>query len=126
MQTMEVVEDRKKVILDEKKQFLEDIIKAAARYERLLTNKDFQDVLSDLRTIADLHDKEVKVYLTMYTSASSFFKKIRFAEVMSQHQSKKETIEEAVNYPSLIVQKAEIAREELAKLKIQEKENENV
>lgn len=122
METEESKLDKKQKLIESKKGFLSDIINAAARYERLLANKDFQDVLADLRNVVSLHEDEIKGYLKAYSMTSSFFKKMRLAEVLGQHQLKKDQIEEAVNYPQLLVQKAVEAREELAVLKDQEKE----
>jgi hypothetical protein len=50
---------------------------------------------------------------------------MRLAEIMAQHQLRRDQITSAINYPNMIVQKANEAREELSKLKEQEKENEN-
>lgn len=122
MQTEETLQEQKKQLKESKIAFLTSIIDASARYERLLVNKDFQDVIDDLKNIVNLHDNEIKGYLRVYSLTSSFFKKMRLAEVLGQHQLKKDQIEEALNYPKLIVQKAVEAREELAVLKAQEKE----
>lgn len=122
MQTEDTLIDTKKKLLNDKINFLTDIVNASARYERLLANKDFQDILTDLKNLIDLHENEIKGYLKAYSLTSSFFKKMRLAEVLGQHQLRKDQIEEAVNYPKLIVDKAVEAREELAKLKDQEKE----
>jgi len=126
MQTELTLHAKKQEQLAVKRAYQEEIIKASARYERLLANKDFQDVLTDLKNLVKLHQDEILGFLRVYSLTSSFFKKMRLVEVMSQHQIRKEQIEEAINYPSLIVQNAEIAREDLAKLKEQEKENSNV
>ena len=127
METIISAEERAKAKREEHKLFLEQIITASARYERLLVNKDFQDIMADLKNVVDMHEKEIKVYLQSYSLSSSFFKKMRLAEVMGQHQMKKEQIEEAINYPKMIVAKAAEAREVLAKIKEQElKENNNV
>lgn len=126
---MEVIgasEERKKNYMDEKAKFLEEIITAAARYERLLALKDFQDLLVDLGKLVALHKSEINSYLEAYSLASSFFKKMRLAEVMAQHQIRMQQIQEAVNYPQVLVQKAVESREELAKLKAMAKENVNV
>jgi hypothetical protein len=125
MQTEDIVQDKKKELIENKKKFLIDIIAASARYERLLSNKDFIDIMKDLTNVVSMHDNEIKGYLSVYSMSSSFFKKMRLAEVMSQHQLKRDQIQEAINYPQNIVQQASIAREELDKLKQQEKENEN-
>jgi hypothetical protein len=126
MQTEEATLSAKQKLIESKQKFLTDIILAAARYERLLVNKDFQDLLLDLSNLVKLHDDEIKGYLATYSISSSLFKKMRIAEIMGQHQLRRDQIQEGINYPQMLVGKAREAREELAKLKEQEKENTNV
>lgn len=126
METPQAVEERKKELQQQKTKFLEEVISAASRYERLIVNKDFLDVLEDLKKLVDLHKAEINGYLTAYSLSSSFFKKMRLAEVMSQHQLRMQQIQDAINYPQTLVQKAIEAREELVKLKTIERENSNV
>lgn len=126
METPQAVEERKKELQQQKIKFLEEVISAASRYERLIVNKDFLDVLEDLKKLVDLHKSEINGYLTAYSLSSSFFKKMRLAEVMSQHQLRMQQIQDAINYPQTLVQKAIEAREELVKLKTIERENSNV
>ena len=124
MITEEAKQNQHKTVLEEKKQFLKEIVDAAARYERLMVNKDFLDVLADMENVAKLHAEEVQGFLKAYSLSTSFFKKMRLAEVMGQHQMRQEQIIEAVNYPKLMVEKAKEARELLSKIREQElKEN---
>lgn len=122
METIDIQEAKKEQIKKEKLDFLQSIIVASARYERLLANKDFQDVLSDLQNVVKVHEEEIAGYLKAYSFTTSFFKKMRLAEVLGQHQMRKTQIEEAISYPNVIVEKARQAREELSTLKAQEKE----
>lgn len=126
METPQSTEDKKKLLRQEKIKFLEDVVAAAGRYERLLVNQDFIDMLADLKKISDLHESEIRGYLAAYSMSSSFFKKMRLAEVLGQHQLRKSQIDEAMSYPATLVQKAVEAREEIAKLKALDKETTNV
>lgn len=126
METPQSTEDKKKLLRQEKIKFLEDVVAAAGRYERLLVNQDFIDMLADLKKISDLHESEIRAYLAAYSMSSSFFKKMRLAEVLGQHQLQKSQIDEAMSYPATLVQKAIEAREEIAKLKALDKETTNV
>lgn len=126
METPQAVEDKKKQLREDKAKFLQEIVAAAGRYERLLVNQDFVDMLEDLKKVAELHEKEVRGYLAAYSLSTSFFKKMRLAEVMGQHQLRQSQIEEAISYPATLVQKAVEAREEIAKLKALDKETTNV
>lgn len=125
METPQAAEEKRKLLRDEKIKFLQEIISAAARYERLLAVQDFQDILTDLKKLVELHETEIRGYLAAYSMSSSFFKKMRLAEVLGQHQLKKTQIEDAINYPQQLVDKASEAREEIAKLKALDKETSN-
>lgn len=123
METELMLEEKKQRIVEEKKKFLKEIIDASARYERLLANSDFINVLSDLKNLCKLHEDEIQGYLKAYSMSTSFFKRMRLMEVLGQHQLRKEQIENAINYPAMIVSKANEAREDLAKISEQEREN---
>lgn len=121
MITEEARQTQEKDQRDENIKWLKQIIDAAARYERLMSNKDFQDYLSDRQKIIQLHEGEIQGYLQMIAAAPSIFKRMRLMEVITQHQIRKECVEESILYPHQIIQKAREAREELKT--IREKEN---
>lgn len=122
MQLQSDIELKKQERKEQEIKFLTEIVEASARFERLLANSDFVKVLEDLKRVAQTHDEEIQGYLKAYSFSTSFFKKMRLAEVLGQHQMRKDAILEAISYPSLIVEKAREAREKLAQLKSQEKE----
>lgn len=126
METPLSTEEKKIQLRNDRIQFLTDIITASSRYERLLANSDFIAVMNDLQNVVKNHDDEIQGYLQAYSLTSSFFKKMRLAEVLGQHQLRKSQILDAINYPKMIVEKAKEARESLAKLKEQEKETNHV
>lgn len=126
METPQAAEDKRKTLVENKIQFLREIITASARYERLNANQDFIDILNDLKNIVAMHKAEIEGYLTAYSLTSSFFKKMRLAEVMGQHQMRMQQIQEAISYPASIIQKAVDARTEIAKLIELQKEIANV
>lgn len=73
------------------------IIRASARYERLVVLGDFQDMLKDLENLKKVHEAEVKGW-TEQLEGTSFFKKMRLVEVISVHQIRANQIIEALAY----------------------------
>ena len=125
MITEENKAEKAKSQLEEEIDYLKQIIEASSRYERLLSNSDFNGILADLKKVAQFHKEEIDNYLKMFSLSTSFFKRMRLTEVMSQHQTKMDIIIEAIMYPEKIVSKAIEARERIAKIKEQEKEKAN-
>lgn len=120
---MESIEDRQARETNEreaKKKFLKQIITSAAKYERLMVNDDFKEVLSDLENVMKHHETEVKGFISVLAESTSIFKRMRIMEAVTQHQIRLDHLKEAVTYPQRLIQHAQEAREMLSQLKSQE------
>lgn len=106
---------------EERKQFLKQVIDSSGRYERLLVNKDFQDLLKDLRGVMGIHDREITRLVADMLASDSPFKRFRLESVLMKHQSRKEQLAEAVGYPDRLLHEARQAREEMSKIHEEEK-----
>jgi len=89
--------------------YSKDLIRAAARYERLTSLRDFQDMLYDLENLKVVHENEVKGW-TQQLEGSSFFKKLRLMEVIATHQIRINQISEALAYFPKLISAANDAR----------------
>lgn len=106
--------------LQRRKKYLREIVDASARYERLLSQKDFQDVLMDMKRLSDIHGQQIDGWMKEKLNSDSPFKRMRLESVILKHQIRKEQIDEAMSYPQHIVQEANQAREELTRIKEEE------
>lgn len=120
-----ITEEQKQLQQNEKvearKDFLKQVIKAAAKYERLMSNSDFLAMLTDLQRIVDTHSAEINGYISAYAGSSSIFRKMRIMEVVSQHEIRRQQIQEAINYPQSLIDNVSKFREEYAKLTADER-----
>lgn len=120
-----ITEEQKQLQDNEKtearKYFLKQVIKASSKYERLMSNSDFLAMLKDLQGIVDTHRAEIDGYTSAYASASSIFRKMRIMEVISQHEIRRQQIQEAINYPQSLIDNVSKFREEYAKLTANER-----
>lgn len=89
-----------------------EVIKCAARYERLMANKDFQDALKDAREIKETHENQVKGWAKQLEGVS-YFKSMRLLEVIKVHQIRANQINELLNYIPKLIHDADLAREYL-------------
>lgn len=122
MLTEEIRVEQEKKSSNEEKVFLHDIIKAAAVYERLEVNPDWITLKEHLAGVAKVHTEQIAGYLQMM-SGVSFFKRLRFLDIIMTHQIRLEQINEALSYPKRIVHEALLARETLDVIKEKEKQD---
>jgi hypothetical protein len=122
MITEQAKQDAKKTALEEEKQEAEEIIKAAAIYERLDSNPDFQQAVEHMKGLVKVHEAEIGGWMAQMESAS-FFKRIKIMDTIMVHQIRKSQIQEAIAYPKRIVFQAQQAREFLRITRLKEKAN---
>lgn len=122
MITEKAKQDIQKSQIEEQKQEAEEVLKAAAIYERLDANPDFQQAVEHMRGVMKIHDEQIAGYQAMLETAS-FFKRIKLMDVIVVHQIRKNQIQEAINYPKRIMFQAQQAREFLRTQRAKEKEN---
>lgn len=110
---MAITEEHRRKIEDSSKEEAikeaKEIIKAAARYERLAVNKDFIDVINDLKGVKETHDQQAKGWLEQI-EGMSLFKSMRLLEVIKVHQIRANQLNEAINYIPRIMKQADEAR----------------
>ncbi len=119
-------EDRQRTETEElqaRKDWCKQVIEAAARYERIASNRDFIDIVKDMEKVIEAHKLEIDLYVKELSEENNLFKQMRIASVLRIHQIRKDQIMEAINYPKRIIFQANQAREELLKIKEQEKAN---
>lgn len=109
-------------VLRQKREWCKQLVRVGERYERLLANKDFRDMLSDLETTLKIHRKEVDALMMDLDQANSPFKLMRVAMVLKVHRERMKQIEEAIHRPEQLVEAAKSAQDELNNIEKQEKE----
>jgi hypothetical protein len=114
--------EHEKLKLVQEKEWCNQVIKVGERYERLLANKDFQDMLNDLRTTVKVHRQQLESHQAQLNQADSPFKVLRVAMVMKVHLMRLAQIEEAIQRPETLVTMANNSRERLDKIIELEKE----
>lgn len=105
--------------LDDQKQECEDIIRAAACYERLESNPDFKQVVEHMNGLIKIHQTQIAGW-TAQLEGASFFKRVRIMDVVLVHQIRMAQIQEAVNYPKIIIHEAQEARDLLHTMRTKE------
>lgn len=95
---------------EEEIQYCKDLVKASARYERLMVLRDFKDMIADLERIKDLHEAEVKGW-TQQLEGMSYFKSMRLLEVIKVNQIRANQLIEAIAYIPKLIASANTARE---------------
>lgn len=112
--------EQQQQVLKAAKERCNDVIKAAARYERMESNQDFQDILKDLQNVADIHKQEIAGLMALAVDAP-FFKRIKFMDAMMVHQIRMDQLTEAISYTKRIVFEAKQARDWLDQQREKEK-----
>jgi len=110
----------------------EEAIAKAEKYERLKDNKDFIDYLKDLKILADLHDREIKMGESMLIDApnsgyvKTAFEKQEYVssrqdwiDFIIRHQIQKAECTKWVKEPDQIIAFASLCREKLPLLQQQ-------
>jgi len=113
-------------------QICEEALAKAEKYERLKDNKDWQGYISDLKVLAELHDREIKMGQAMLVDAPSNgyvmteFDKQKYVSSKSdwvdfivRHQIQKAEAEKWAKEPDQIISFAATCREKLPVLKKQ-------
>ena len=109
----------------------EEAISKAEKYERLKDNKDWQGYLEDLKVLVTLHEREIKVGVSMLLEApttghvkrDNFDKDVYvssredWTNFISHHEIQKEECENWIKEPDRVILLASMAREKLPMLK---------
>lgn len=112
-------------------QYCKDVIKAAGRYERLLVDSDFKEVLADLTRLAGIHKQQIDGWLSQLEGCinddeaqeNPVQKHLRIFELIKVHQCRMNQLHEAIKYPQQLIQTANEARTTLHKLLKEDKED---
>lgn len=119
---------------EDKIQFLKDLIKAAARYERITVNPDFKEIMADLKRLADVHKNQIQGWLDQLEGSNDvdaesnlaenpMMKQLRIFEVVKTHQYRLNQLREAIAYPDKLIHTAINARAELKAMIEEENSN---
>lgn len=105
--------------------FNNQIVVAAAKYERILVNRDFLEILKDMQNVKEILDKEL---LTLSKQLIETDDPIERKTVLNEFINKSircKVINEAITYPELIVGRAFQAKEENTEIRKKLKEKSN-
>lgn len=108
--------------LKAEKEFLMQQIKAGERYERLLVNKDFQDMLKDLETTVKVHSSQLEILDIDLQECNSPFKINRIASVRKTHLERMMQIKIAIRRPQQLVDLGNKAKQRLSEINKLERE----
>lgn len=104
------------VVQEEQKKYLEEVIKASSKFERLLSNSDFLELLKDMEDVIKAHQEQINGFMHSMIG-TSIFKQMRILSVIQVHQIRMEQLKEAIARPKQIVLMAQSAREEIKNMK---------
>lgn len=131
MITEEAKENQKKKQIDGGIQLCEEAIAKAEKYERLKDNKDWQGYLDDLKILAGLHEREIRMGISMILEApeTGYIKKDDFGKdtyisskrdwihFIERHEIQRQEAETWTKEPERVMALAAMAREKLPVLK---------
>ena len=122
---------QKKEKLENGIRLCEEALAKAEKYERLKDNKDWQGYLEDLKVLSTLHEREIKVGISMFMDAPNtghvkkgdFDKEVYVSskqdwmDFISRHEIQKQECENWIKEPDRVILLASMAREKLPMLK---------
>lgn len=111
--------------IQERVDFNNEIILAAAKYERINENRDFLSVLGDLRGVKEVLDKEILVLSKQIVMSEDPRDRMTVQNEFLTKSIRRMVLEEAISYPARIINQATLAKEENIELKKRLKENSN-
>jgi hypothetical protein len=118
-------QDQAKQEIQEKLDFNNQIIVAAAKYEREIGHKDFLEILKDMQNVKEILDKELLVLTKQLIMTEDPTERAACQNEFITKAIRRMVIEEAISYPERIVHQAAMAKEENIDLKTQLKEKFN-
>ena len=127
-------EEKERIVKEQAKQKIqayEEAIAKAEKYERLKDNPDWQAFLDDLKSLADIHDRDIEWakemlldapndgYLKMGAGGKQEYVSSRmdWLDYIARHQIEKKECLKWTKEPGFIMQMAAMARERLPALK---------
>ncbi len=118
--------DQEKSTIQERIDFNNQVIVAAAKYEREMSHKDFIEILADMRNVSKILENELAVLTKQIINSENPVDRETTQNEFLTKATRKMIIEEAVSYPERIIHQAALAKEENIELKNQLKEKTNV
>lgn len=98
--------------------FLVEVLQKSEKYERLMQDSDFKDVLKDIQQTIDAHDGEIKSCLAQMSEYTPKLEQDAF-HAIRVHQILKEQAQHAMKRPEEILALAKNARTRLPELQEQ-------
>lgn len=117
--------DQEKSTIQERIDFNNQVIVAAAKYEREMSHKDFIEILADMRNVSKILENELAVLTKQIINSENPVDRETTQNEFLTKATRKMIIEEAVSYPERIIHQAALAKEENIELKNQLKEKTN-
>lgn len=121
-------EDRQNQVIEEIRERLEfnnQVIVAAAKYEREVSHKDFLEILKDMRNVKELLDKELLILTRQLAMEEEPNALAKVQNEFMRKAIRRMVIEEAASYPDRIIHQAAMVKEENIQLKKRLKEEFN-
>ncbi len=104
------------------REFLKQQIRVGERYERLLSNSDFKDMLRDLEDTLKIHQSQLDLLDVDLQESNSPFKMNRISLVRKLHIERMLQIRLAIRRPQQLVSMADDAKKRLDEISTLEKE----
>lgn len=98
--------------------YWEEVLQKSEKYERLMQDSDFTDILKDIQQTIDLHDTEIKFCLEKMSEYTPKLEQDAFHSIRV-HQILKEQAAHAMRRPQEIVELAKKARVTIPQLQDQ-------
>jgi hypothetical protein len=119
------IRDQAKVEIQEKIDFNNQIIMAAAKYEREISHKDFLEILNDMRRVKEVLDNELLTLTDQILVTDDPIERQTIQNEFIAKAIRRMVIKEATSYPDRIIHQASLAKEENIELNNKLKENNN-
>jgi hypothetical protein len=125
MLTEEARQEQDKQDIIQRITYNNEIIVAAAKYEREMSHKDFLEILKDIKNVKNILDGELVVLTKQLVMGDDYVERKTTLNEFMTKATRRMVIEEAVTYPERIIHQAAMAKEENVQLKITLKEKYN-
>jgi hypothetical protein len=125
MLTEQDKQDQEKKIIEDKIKWNSEIIVAAAKYERLAENRDYQGVINDMKSVKEILDNELLILSKQLVMEEDPIKRETVYNEFLAKSVRRMVVEEGYHYTNRITHEASVARDENVVLRQQLKEKYN-
>jgi hypothetical protein len=118
-------QDQEKNELQAKLKWNSEVIVAAAKYERLVDNRDYKDILNDMNNVKEVLDTEILMLSNQLVMEEDPIKRETVFNEFMAKSMRRLVIAEGISYTTRIIHEASVARDENVVLRQQLKEKFN-